>query len=98
MFTSYRVLRLREVLAATGYSRSTIYRLMTERLWPKAVNLSKGCIGWPESEVAAMMHARIAGRDSVAIMALVAKLEMARELEPTVLPARHAAAPAGGCA
>ena len=49
-----RILRLPEVLALTGLSKSTIYRLMPVGEFPQSVKLggSRGrAVGWLESEV-----------------------------------------------
>lgn len=49
-----RILRLAEVIALTGLSRSTIYRLMAKGEFPEAVNLggsSGRAIGWKAEEV-----------------------------------------------
>lgn len=73
------ILRLPAVLAATGFSRSTLYLRMTQGLWPKQVRLGARAIGWPAHEVEAMNLARIAGRSDEAIRALVVGLEAARK-------------------
>jgi prophage regulatory protein len=73
------ILRLPTVLAETGYSRSTIYQLVAQGLWPKQVSLGARAIGWPASEVQAMNAARISGKSEDAIRALVLRLEEARK-------------------
>ena len=73
------ILRLPAVLAATGYSRSTLYLRMTQGLWPKQVQLGARSIGWPAHEVEAMNVIRIAGKSDEAIRALVVNLEAARK-------------------
>ena len=45
------ILRMSEVVAVTGLSRSTIYRRMAEGQFPRSVKLGKGRVGWRESEV-----------------------------------------------
>ncbi|MFA7330404.1 MAG: AlpA family phage regulatory protein [Candidatus Delongbacteria bacterium] len=72
------ILRLPTVLAETGYSRSTIYQLIAQGLWPKQVSLGARAIGWPAREVQAMNAARISGKSDEAIRALVLRLEEAR--------------------
>jgi prophage regulatory protein len=42
-----RILRLKSVLERTGLSRSTIYRKVQARTFPKALKISERCIGWP---------------------------------------------------
>jgi predicted DNA-binding transcriptional regulator AlpA len=52
------ILRLPAVKAETGYSRSTIYLRISQGLWPRPVNLGPRSVGWPASEVAAMVSWR----------------------------------------
>lgn len=73
-----RILRRKQVEMETGYSRSTIYLRITQRLWPKPVNLGARAVGWPANEVAAINRARIAGRSDDEIRALVEELQQAR--------------------
>jgi prophage regulatory protein len=49
---------------ATGESRSTIYKRISEGEFPKPVKLGAKSVGWPEDEVAAYIDARIAARDA----------------------------------
>ena len=68
------ILRLPAVRALCGYSRSTIYLRITQGLWPKPVSLGPRSVGWPETEVAAVNGARIAGKSDDEIRTLVARL------------------------
>ena len=72
------ILRLPSVKAESGYSRSTIYLRISQRLWPRPVSLGARAVGWPASEVAALNAARIAGKTDAEIRALVTTLESAR--------------------
>ncbi|MCA1586679.1 MAG: AlpA family phage regulatory protein [Acidobacteria bacterium] len=72
------ILRRRQVESATGYARSTIYNRISEGLWPRPVRLGPRAVGWPASEVAAIIAARIAGLSDGDIRALVVDLEAAR--------------------
>lgn len=72
------LLRLPSVLSATGYSRSTLYLLIQNKLWPRQVNLGARAVAWPESEVSALISARIAGKPESEIRELVAQLEALR--------------------
>ncbi len=54
-----RILRLREVMARTGLSRSTVYELIGKRLFPHPVSLSARAVGWIESEVETWIAARV---------------------------------------
>ncbi len=74
-----QILRLPTVKADSGYSRSTIYLRIEQRLWTKPVKLGARSVGWPANEVAALNAARIAGKSNEEIRALVAKLESSRK-------------------
>jgi len=74
------ILRLPAVKADSGYSRSTIYLRIDQRLWTKPVKLGARSVGWPANEVAALNAARIAGKSNDEIRALVEKLEASRQL------------------
>ena len=55
-----RILRLPEVLARTGLSRSTVYELIAKRLFPHPVSLSIRAVGWIESEIENWIASRTA--------------------------------------
>ncbi|MXW11031.1 MAG: AlpA family transcriptional regulator [Gammaproteobacteria bacterium] len=57
-----RFVRLREVMARTGLSRSTIYVMMAEGRFPKPVPLGERSVGWIESELEEWLRDRIAAR------------------------------------
>jgi prophage regulatory protein len=59
-----RILRLPQVVEATGETRSTIYKRISEGEFPKPVKLGAKSVGWVEDEIAAYNDARIAQRDS----------------------------------
>jgi prophage regulatory protein len=77
-YTSSTILRRKQVERETGYSRSTIYLRISQRLWPKPVSLGARAVGWPASEIQAMNAARIAGRSDDEIRELVGRLEQSR--------------------
>lgn len=59
------LVRLREVIARTGLSRSTIYDRMSQGTFPSPVSLGGGrAVAWVESEVNDWIHARIKARDT----------------------------------
>ena len=61
-----RFLRLPEVLARTGLSRSTIYVRLDQGSFPRPVSLGGRAVGWIESEVNEWIRERIAAsRDAV---------------------------------
>ncbi|MEO8400740.1 MAG: AlpA family phage regulatory protein [Gammaproteobacteria bacterium] len=73
------ILRLPAVKADSGYSRSTIYLRIEQKLWTKPVKLGARSVGWPVNEVAALNAARISGKSNDEIRALVEKLEASRK-------------------
>lgn len=58
-----RILRLQDVIIATGLSRSTIYKYISDNTFPKPVSLGDRCVGWVDSEVHDWILARIEERD-----------------------------------
>ena len=77
--TAPTIWRRKRVEAESGQSRSTLYRRIAERLWPRPVNVGPRAVGWPATEVAALNAARIAGRPDLEIRSLVETLEQARQ-------------------
>lgn len=57
---SLSILRLPEVIARTGYKRSSIYDLQRRGLFPRAVKLGFKAVGWPEHEISQWIEQRIA--------------------------------------
>ncbi|MCY4399817.1 MAG: AlpA family transcriptional regulator [Gemmatimonadetes bacterium] len=55
-----RFLRLPEVIARTGLSRSTIYLRLDQGRFPSPVSLGGRAVGWIESEIDEWMRNRIA--------------------------------------
>jgi prophage regulatory protein len=53
------ILRLPDVKARTGLSRSTIYLYMNEGTFPESVSLGVRAIGWLESEIDKWVTERI---------------------------------------
>ncbi len=46
-----RILSCAAVVALTGLSRTTIWRLYTQDLFPRPIRLSPGRVGWSENAV-----------------------------------------------
>ncbi len=55
------VVRCKEVLAMTGLSRSTLWRLQQDGRFPKPFAISPGTKGWLRSVVEAWLQERAAG-------------------------------------
>lgn len=51
-----KILRLSEVKAATGISRSSIYLAMERKTFPAPVALGARAVGWRESDIAAWLE------------------------------------------
>jgi len=57
---SIRILRLPEVKAATGISRSTIYSQMADGCFPKPISLGARAVGWVNTDIENWLNQRIA--------------------------------------
>jgi prophage regulatory protein len=57
-----KILRLRDVLADTGLSRTTVYRLIQAGSFPPGVRLSDRAVGWPEEVVEQWKESRPSAR------------------------------------
>ncbi|HHF3141669.1 MULTISPECIES: helix-turn-helix transcriptional regulator [Vibrio] len=57
-----RLIRLNEVLAMTGLSRSGVYRSIDKQQFPKQVSLGDRSVAWVESEVQAWVIDRVINR------------------------------------
>jgi len=53
-----RLIRLREVMAKTGLSKTSVYRLMDTGDLPVSVKLSKHSMAWREHEIDAWIESR----------------------------------------
>ncbi|UXJ50860.1 helix-turn-helix transcriptional regulator [Pseudomonas citronellolis] len=58
-----RIIRLKEVMGSTGLARSTVYKYVSEGVFPKPVSLGDRCVGWLESEVHNWILERVEERD-----------------------------------
>ncbi len=75
---SQTLLRLPVVLKARGRSRSAHYLDIQNGLFTKPVAIGPRAVAWPDSELAALNAARIAGQSDAEIRNLVQTLETAR--------------------
>ena len=55
----YKIIRLSDVKAKTGLSRSTIYLRMAEGKFPQQISLGSRAVGWINSEVIDWIELRI---------------------------------------
>lgn len=76
--SSATVLRLPQVKAKTGLGRSTIYSQQADGSFPPCIRLGARAIGWLESEVDVVLHARSLGGDTNRIKELIVELVAAR--------------------
>jgi len=76
---THSILRLPDVKASIGLSRSTLYLRIAQGVFTHPVSLGGRAVGWPAHEVAALNAARIAGKSDSEIRELVAQLEAARK-------------------
>jgi len=58
-----KLIKLNQVLAITGLSRSYVYALAQQDLFPKPVKLTERSSAWVEAEVQEWIEERIALRD-----------------------------------
>ena len=58
----HRILRLPEVMARTGLSRSTIYLRISQGTFPKPVSLGPRAVGWVEAEIQEWIERQIESR------------------------------------
>jgi len=54
-----KVLRLPEVMRTTGLARSTIYKMIAEKSFPKPIPLGVKSVGWLESDIQNWIQERI---------------------------------------
>ncbi len=76
-----KIYRVCDTLKARGIGRTQHYADINAGLFPKPVKIGRRMSGWPESEVAAINTAKIAGKTDSEIRALVRRLELARTVE-----------------
>lgn len=63
---NHTLLKLKDVLAITGLSRSYVYALAQQDLFPKPVKLTERSSAWVAAEVEEWIESRIALRDGEA--------------------------------
>lgn len=63
-----RLIRRKEVQAKTGLGASSIYAMMQQGKFPKAVNISERRVAWIESDVDQWINERIASHKAAIAM------------------------------
>ena len=48
---NYKIIRLPEVMDRTGLGRSTVYLMISNKLFPKPIPLSARSVGWIEKDI-----------------------------------------------
>ncbi|ALB94503.1 helix-turn-helix transcriptional regulator [Burkholderia pseudomallei] len=76
-----RLLRRPVVLDRCGGSKTKLYADIATGLMPSSIKLGARSVGWVESEIDAVLAARVAGQTDVEIRALVSRLQAARRQE-----------------
>ena len=74
-YTAPKILRIKQIKAQTGLPNSTVYYHIQQGLFTRPIKLGERMSGWLESEVNAIMAARIAGKSEAEIKTLVQSLE-----------------------
>lgn len=74
------LLRLPEVIRLSGYSRSMLYALISQGLYPKPVKISERAVAWPSDEVEQMSSAVISQRTREERLGLVEAIHSRRGL------------------
>lgn len=57
---SEQILKLTDVIKATGLARSTVYKLINENRFPKQIKLTSFSSGWLQSEISQWIDERVA--------------------------------------
>ncbi len=58
------VYRKRQVMALTGLSATTLWRLVQRGAFPRPIKLSPGAVGWLASEIGEWLAERAADREA----------------------------------
>jgi len=73
------IVRRKQVEAASGYRRSTLYLRIAQGLWTRPVHIGPRAVGWPLADIVALNSARISGKSDKEIHDLVDLLTAARK-------------------
>ncbi len=58
-----RIIRLKEVIESTGLARSTVYKFISDGVFPIPISLGDRSVGWLESEVQDWILDKVKERD-----------------------------------
>ena len=72
------LLRLPAVMRLSGYSRSMIYSLIAQGLYPRPIKISERAVAWLSSEVEQMLSAIVSGQPEEQRRALVSQMHTTR--------------------
>ena len=61
----YKVIRLPQVISATGLARSTIYKKVANKEFPKPISIGVKSVGWLESDIQKWIEGRIQFSDNL---------------------------------
>lgn len=75
---SMALLRLPDVTRLSGYSRSMLYALISQGLFPRQIKIGERAVAWPSQEVESMVASIVSQQSVAERRELVKKLEAAR--------------------
>ncbi len=61
----HRIIRLPDLMHRTGFSRTSIYRLIKEAGFPQPIALGGQAVGWVEAEIDAWIEDRMRERQTI---------------------------------
>jgi len=73
------MLRIKQVIRHTGYSRAALYRYIADGFFTRPVKIGERTSVWPDYEVTAIQAAQIAGKPKAEIARLVGELHLIRK-------------------
>ena len=74
-----KIIRLSEVIKLTSVSRSTIYKQIKNKTFPKPVSMGERAVAFLTAEVEAYIDARMAGYSEAKLKDLITKLKENRK-------------------
>lgn len=94
MTTAPALMRLPDVLGATGYRRSTLYRYISRGLWTKPVKVGDRMAAWPAHETQTLVAAIAGGAEDDQIREIVTRLHEQRQTDFAEVCSRYLNQPA----